>query len=278
MKDDVEHVIRTFSKPAIQESLLGIFSSTTASVEDEEVSSDGEDDSPRDCSHTPGYASQSCMPITRSVPVSKWGVSFSGEGGLSLGAFLERVNELREARGVSFQELFLSAVDLFTGKALIWFRANRRRAIDWHSLVRLLREEFQSPHYDEQLLAEIRSRTQGNSESVGIYLASMEGMFERLSVKIPPPSRKSKLLEPDLACMDVAEELAVMRIDASSTSRENKIFRCFRCNEKGHRYADCKKASLLKCYGCGKPGVIRPKCPKCNPSNPKSSGGATANH
>ncbi|KAK4879247.1 hypothetical protein RN001_007393 [Aquatica leii] len=61
--------------------------------------------------------------LLKPVPVYKWGLKFSGEPkGLSIGAFLERVDELQIARGVSEEELFLSALDLFTGRALNWFR------------------------------------------------------------------------------------------------------------------------------------------------------------
>lgn len=121
----------------------------------------------------------------KSTPVSKWNLTFdSDKKGLSLNAFLERVEELRLARNVTEQELFHSAVDLFAGKALVWFRAIRSSISDWPSLVKLLREEFLPPHNNEKLLSEIKKRTQNPDEPIGIYLSIMQSLFNRLTCTI----------------------------------------------------------------------------------------------
>lgn len=68
--------------------------------------------------------SDTLVPFSKNIPIYKWGVTFDGERkSSSLNSFLERVTELAYARGVSERELFLSAIDLFTGKALIWYRS-----------------------------------------------------------------------------------------------------------------------------------------------------------
>lgn len=119
------------------------------------------------------------------IPVSSWGLKFSGhQKEMSVNAFLERVNELRVARHTSEELLFQSAVDLFTNKALIWYRANRTSFVDWSDLARRLKEEFLSPDYDDKLFEEIKHRTQGSQESIGIYISIMKNLFSRLSVKI----------------------------------------------------------------------------------------------
>lgn len=64
--------------------------------------------------------------LSKPTPVSKWGLKFTGEKGTSVNAFLERVSELKIARHVHDDELFDSAVDLFAGKALVWYRDARR--------------------------------------------------------------------------------------------------------------------------------------------------------
>lgn len=119
------------------------------------------------------------------VPVSKWGLQFTGEKkSLSLNAFLERVDELCVARYISREELFDSAIDLFAGKALVWYRATRRSVSNWGELVAQLREEFQPHDYDTKLFDEIKRRTQGPEETIGIYLAIMASLFGRLSTPI----------------------------------------------------------------------------------------------
>lgn len=116
----------------------------------------------------------------RFQPVQKWNLRFSGESKtVTVHNFLERVDELRLARGISELELFESAIDLFEGKALLWYRANRSRFSDWNSLARLLCKHYEPPDYKNRLLQEIMSRTQDNSESIVDYLACMNAMFRR---------------------------------------------------------------------------------------------------
>ncbi|KAJ8949870.1 hypothetical protein NQ318_010504 [Aromia moschata] len=123
--------------------------------------------------------------IVRSTPVAKWNIHFSGEKkDMSLTAFLQRVEELRVARHVTKEELYSTAVDLFRGKALIWYRAMRREVDNWDALVKLLREEFQPTDYNEKLFEEIKRRTQGSDESIGIYLSVMSAMFNRLTCPV----------------------------------------------------------------------------------------------
>lgn len=117
----------------------------------------------------------------KSIPVVKWNLTFSGEKGASLGAFLERVAELQVARGITDHELWASAVDLFVGPALIWYRAARRRTTSWSALVTALKQTFQPADYEDCLLEEIRLRTQGKEEPLEIYVAIMENLFARLA-------------------------------------------------------------------------------------------------
>lgn len=135
-------------------------------------------------------------PAPKSVPVSSWGVKFSGSPKeLSLSAFLERVNELKVARHSSNEMLFQSAVDLFTGNALIWYRANRSSFTCWSDLVAGLRLDFQTPSYDDSLFSEIRQRTQGRDESMGLYVSIMSNLFSRLSVRVSEAARLKIILK-----------------------------------------------------------------------------------
>lgn len=91
--------------------------------------------------------------IINSVPVFRWSLKFSGDrNDLSVQAFLQRVEELCEARGVTKSEVWRSAVDLFEGKVLIWYRAVKNSFVDWDSFVDGIRAEFEAFDYDEKLL------------------------------------------------------------------------------------------------------------------------------
>lgn len=118
------------------------------------------------------------------VPVSTWGIKFSGRNNLSVNAFIERVEEIKEARNARDTDLWRYAIDFFEGDALIWYRANKDRVGDWEELVFLLKRTFQSPYYQEELLEEIKARTQGKDESAVIFIFVMQNMFNRLPNKI----------------------------------------------------------------------------------------------
>lgn len=130
----------------------------------------------------PAHNSTGISPIVShsSQPVQKWNLKFTGDPkGISVHNFLERVDELRLARNVSEQQLIESAIDLFGGKALLWYRSNKQRVSDWQSLSRLLVKHYEPPDYRDRLFEEIISRTQDPSESFVEYYSCMLSMFRR---------------------------------------------------------------------------------------------------
>ncbi|KAJ8982691.1 hypothetical protein NQ317_013163 [Molorchus minor] len=175
--------------------LSTVMSSTTLDTDSE--SSDSEE------SVLPTPTLPSASPVhshVKSIPVSKWSLNkFSGDNSkISLSAFLENVEELCVSRNVTKSQLFNSASDLFTEKALTWFRSIKNKVHTWSQLVEELRLEFQSPHFNEKLLKEIKQRTQGPDESIGIYIAVMTNIFNRLTIPINESARL-KIILPNLA-------------------------------------------------------------------------------
>lgn len=119
--------------------------------------------------------------VDNSQPVSRWNIKFNGTSGVN--EFLERVQEYAFARGVSDEQLFRQASDLFCDDALSWFRWVRSSINSWSELTARLRSAFLPHNYDLALQDEIRSRTQGPNEKSEIYIAKMENLFGRLSNK-----------------------------------------------------------------------------------------------
>lgn len=108
------------------------------------------------------------------VRVDKWKLKFTGDNRqVSVHNFLERVSELRIARNISEQELFDSAIDLFTGKALVRFHANRHQFYSWESLSDLSSRHFETLVYRPRLFREMLDRTQDPSECILEYLGRM---------------------------------------------------------------------------------------------------------
>lgn len=130
---------------------------------------------------------------SKATPVYKWNLIFDGNASrMSLSSFLHRVEELKNSRNCSDEELFQSAADLFEGIAREWFRSQlrQRRFDSWTSLVTALRRDFLPSNYDDQLRKEIEQRTQGQTEKVVVYLSVMENLFHCLG---NPPTEEEKL-------------------------------------------------------------------------------------
>lgn len=164
-----------------------------------ETETDSDDDNNEPLLSSTSASVQASGPSTshhQSIPVAKWNLAkYDGSNSkISLSAFLESVEELRMSRGVSLDQLFRSASDLFTGRALIWYRAIKSRVHDWTDLVRELRSEFQPTNFNDKLFEEIRRRTQGNDESMGMYIAIMTNMFNRLTIPVSESVRLKVIL------------------------------------------------------------------------------------
>lgn len=121
----------------------------------------------------------------KKTPIYKWQLHFSGEkGSMGVNEFIERAEELSLARGVDYQELFYGAVELLEGKALVWYRSVRKTVNNWEQLCQKLKQEFLPQDYGDKLWELIKKRTQGDNETVGIYLATMDTLFNRMPCSV----------------------------------------------------------------------------------------------
>ncbi|XP_053602615.1 bromodomain-containing protein DDB_G0270170-like [Plodia interpunctella] len=116
------------------------------------------------------------------------------DGKTCVRSFVQRAIEFKQARNISDNKLLSFATEIFTGDALHWFRSNRDLISDWDSLLVLLKNDFDRSDYDYRLLSEIRSRTQGESENIVIYLSIMSGLFSRLSKTLSEDSKLEIIL------------------------------------------------------------------------------------
>lgn len=105
-------------------------------------------------------------------------------------SFIQKAEELMVSRNISKDNLLNYAYEIFTDDALHWYRCIKDRVETWDDVVTLLKEDFSQSNYDYQLHSEIRMRTQGEQETISIYLSIMHGMFSRLS---RPLSEEDKL-------------------------------------------------------------------------------------
>lgn len=113
-------------------------------------------------------------------PIYKLNVTFDGQN-TSVTNFLQKINELSESRGISKNDLFKSAIELFSGDAIFWYRSVKNSVNDWDSLAELLKKDYLPINYDDRLLDQIKTRKQGRNEKVGVFIAVMLSLFDKLS-------------------------------------------------------------------------------------------------
>lgn len=144
--------------------------------------------------------------------VSQWNLQFDGLSGIN--NFLEGVEELRIACGISRDQLMGAAIVLFKGVALDWFRANVSQSHSWDNLVAMLRVAFLPGEYEEDVWSDIRARTQGQFERSTTYMSVMQNLFSKLAEK-PNEQTRLRIVRRNLL-PSIQSQLALMNFDSLS--------------------------------------------------------------
>ncbi|KAG8310676.1 hypothetical protein J6590_059474 [Homalodisca vitripennis] len=206
----------------------------------------------------------------RAVPVYKWGLIFDGRS-QSVGAFLHRVEELRRDRGD-------------------------------------LEVVFQPPDHDIRLQQENFNRMQGETESIDLFIASMEGLYGRLATNVPEEARLRQMyhnlnpqLRDRLALFDVTSieqlrkqgrkaeagrfrdhdvmepDLAYTPVrrrptrDAAHSQPDRKIFQTARQADGMFKSSKKSSSDKLVCWRCNKVGHMQRDCRvRLNKNGPRS--------
>lgn len=99
-------------------------------------------------------------------------------------------------------------------------------------------------------------------------LAQLKTLCRRIEHRIQtddyaPPLRKNQSLEPDLAYVDISQDIDELHVSPPQTSNSSNHQRdviCNRCKKPGHRAIGCAEPSKLICYGCKREGHIKRDC------------------
>lgn len=140
------------------------------------------------------FPSQSSFYGYHKPTVHTLNISFEGNP-KNVMSFIERVEELARSRNITKAELFQSASELFTDKALFWLRQVKPSVKDWDSLIMKLKADFLSSDIDEIIWRQIKDRKQTKSEPVVLYGAVMQGLLDRLSNKPAERTRVKYILK-----------------------------------------------------------------------------------
>ncbi|XP_050518844.1 uncharacterized protein LOC126892946 [Diabrotica virgifera virgifera] len=121
------------------------------------------------------------------VDVGKWKLSFDATS--SVTDFLDRLEEMRISRNISETQMLNSVSELLNGDVNIWYRFARSKISSYREFQQVLRNTFLPSNYEEKILEILRHRTQATGENVVIYVAYMEGLYNKLATKPDEISR-----------------------------------------------------------------------------------------
>ncbi|XP_058448953.1 uncharacterized protein LOC131428910 [Malaya genurostris] len=171
--------------------------------------------------------------------VSDWKIKkYAGtDDGTGLNEFLDTVANYAACEQMCEEELFNSAMHLFTGNALSWYQAMRaqNRLFNWNHLVCELKANFVHPELDATLKMKALQRRQLRNESFQEYFLEMEKIFRAMTVSMTP-SAKLDVLKRNLRSEykqmlilrpvnTLAELMSLGKsIDASKTPIYQKVF------------------------------------------------------
>nr|CAI5819384.1 unnamed protein product [Callosobruchus analis] len=210
--------------------------------------------------------------------------------------FIERNTELALSRKVCDQDLFDSAVELFSGDAVLWYKVSE------------IQLDFLPPDIDDQIWSQIKYRVQKRDKSVLIFIAQMDNLFNRLS-RPPVETTKVNIIRKNLLNEHVTqlalvedihsvsrlsflarrveearkrlnfksepqEEIPVETVSTQpSTSGVNSSIPpntskppliCWNRSSSGHTFKYCRLKRKIFCYKCGHSGAKVASCPNCS--------------
>ncbi|CAB0034667.1 unnamed protein product [Trichogramma brassicae] len=100
---------------------------------------------------------------------------------MSVESYIERIEECAFLAGLSDADLLPALSETLSGTAAQWFRSNRHKFQSWEEFCRMARKTFGMDQYTyQQLLEQIRKRTQGRNERVAQYIIGLQSTLDKL--------------------------------------------------------------------------------------------------
>lgn len=217
------------------------------------------------------------------IAINKWNVKFSGDSNIS--SFLERLEELRIARGVPGRNWWLH-YDKHS------YHATTRRVCGKKFAIALKVPTNRSPFilpswktyfvdFQVCLQAQIALQFIPTIPELIRICKCLEDTYVRTTRFKPPPTNLKNIIEVDLAyrrqmpsipyaaTLNTSAPLnigAFMPNGAHTTMVEHNLrppVTCWNCGQFNHLAAACPQPRRLRCYGCNEPDVTIRTCTKC---------------
>ncbi|KAL7294214.1 hypothetical protein TKK_0012230 [Trichogramma kaykai] len=118
-----------------------------------------------------------------------WGLRFSGEDkNDDAKEFLDQLEDYVSGSGLNIHDVLNAMLGLLTKRAAIWYRTIKHKLIDWQSFAERFRNQFIGEYDREDLMDDLRHRTQAKGERIAPFLTSLSYIV--LKFEDPPSERE----------------------------------------------------------------------------------------
>jgi hypothetical protein len=215
---------------------------------------------------------------------------------------LATVDFFKTCEGITDNNAVKGLTLLLEGTAHIWWTGTKGSIFTWTEAQTAIRNEFAPSPPAFQVYQQVFATRQDDQTPTGLFTFEKRALLAQVN---PPDTESRqidfiygllrleirdrvprKTIRDFTSLLDAARKVeAVMRERRSeTTAKTSKKVRvkCSYCGNKGHDITTCRKRERaeksekhskpgelvkaeLRCYGCGKPGVIKQNCPLCSP-------------
>lgn len=221
--------------------------------------------------------------------VRKWGLIFRGDR--QPWEFVESLEERADMYGIPVDSMVKVMPEVLSGRALVWFRNNRRPWVDWQHFKQDFLRFFLPPRFLENLEDEIRRRRQKPREGFKDYMLAMQELLrhsdyseaqglDRIFRNALPEYQwyiRRKDFSSLAELLEMAEDLEGLPTIQSGVKEHHRRIdpceevshtaapfdprsACRRCGQMGHFAARCRNGQVLFCWDCGRRDVRTIQC------------------
>ena len=120
-----------------------------------------------------------------------WNLKFNGRVAKKAAEeFMHQLDDCREGNQLSDAGMLGALPCVFTGEAATWFRLEKARISSWKALVKAFKRRFIGEYDRQDVLDDLRRRTQGKGESVEGYIENFRLIVSHFR---RPPSEESQV-------------------------------------------------------------------------------------
>lgn len=233
--------------------------------------------------------------------VRKWNCRFSGK---DLYAFIDRIQELKEAYNLSDSQLLQGIPEVLEKEPLDWYRNNRNTWDSWAQFISSLKTQFLAPNAEEELEDEIYSYKQKPDECVRQFVTNLQTLMRRKGgysteqqinriYRNLKPEYQLHIPREDITSADMivkrGERLEELERKIKNDANQRRQYTtntpiatastpytrescCWKCKQPGHSRRACPNPGRLFCSYCGKDNILTKSCKCPRQGNAKADG------